>query len=56
MLLGIACFLASLLYASVGHGGASAYLAVMGFLGMAPAEMNPIALVLIIAATKFPIT
>lgn len=46
--LGILCalFLASILYAAVGHGGASAYLAVMGFAGMAPPEMRPIALVL----------
>jgi uncharacterized protein len=35
---------ASALYASVGHGGASAYLAVMGLAGMVPAEMKPIAL------------
>ncbi len=41
-----AFLLAAALYASVGHGGASAYLAVMGLVGMAPAEMKPIALVL----------
>jgi uncharacterized membrane protein YfcA len=51
LLLGIAFFLASMLYASVGHGGASAYLAVMGLCGMAPAEMKPIALVLNIAVS-----
>ena len=33
-------------YASVGHGGASAYLAAMALAGVAPAEMRPIALVL----------
>ncbi len=44
--LGLAFFLAAALYASVGHGGASAYLAVMGLIGMAPVEMKPIALVL----------
>jgi uncharacterized protein len=38
--------LGSALYASVGHGGASAYLAVMGFAGMATTEMKPIALCL----------
>jgi uncharacterized protein len=31
-------------YASVGHGGASAYLAAMALAGVAPAEMRPIAL------------
>jgi uncharacterized membrane protein YfcA len=50
-LLAIAFFLASLLYSSVGHGGASAYLAVMGLAGMAPAEMKPIALALNIAVS-----
>ena len=33
-------------YASVGHGGASAYLAAMALAGLAPAEMRPIALLL----------
>jgi uncharacterized membrane protein YfcA len=33
-------------YASVGHGGASAYLAAMALAGVAPQEMRPIALVL----------
>src|ERR671938_885140 len=33
-------------YASVGHGGASAYLAAMALAGIAPAQMRPIALVL----------
>lgn len=49
--LGLAFFLAAALYASVGHGGASAYLAVMGLVGMAPAEMKPIALTLNIAVS-----
>ena len=35
---------AAFLYAAVGHGGASAYLAVMAVAGFAPAEMRPIAL------------
>jgi uncharacterized protein len=35
---------AAFLYASVGHGGASAYLAAMAFAGIAPAEMRPVAL------------
>lgn len=37
---------AAFLYASVGHGGASGYLAVMGLAGLAPATMKPAALVL----------
>jgi hypothetical protein len=35
---------AAFLYASVGHGGASAYLAVMAFAGVAPLEMRLVAL------------
>ena len=46
MLLTLGFFLAALLYASVGHGGASGYLAIMALVGMAPAEMKPVALVL----------
>ncbi len=49
ILLGL--FFASALYASVGHGGASAYLAVMGLASMVPAEMKPIALSLNIAVS-----
>ncbi len=37
---------AAFLYASVGHGGASAYIAAMAIAGIAPAEMRPIALML----------
>jgi uncharacterized membrane protein YfcA len=36
----------AILYASVGHGGASGYLAAMALFGLAPATMKPIALVL----------
>ena len=36
--------LAAALYSSVGHGGASGYLAVMALFGMAPAFMKPVAL------------
>ena len=38
--------LAAFVYASVGHGGASAYIAAMALAGIAPQEMRPIALVL----------
>jgi uncharacterized membrane protein YfcA len=39
-------FIAALLYSSVGHAGASGYLAVMAFLGTPPATMRPTALIL----------
>lgn len=37
---------AAALYSSVGHGGASAYIALMALAGFAPAEIRPVALVL----------
>jgi uncharacterized membrane protein YfcA len=37
---------AAFAYASVGHGGASAYIAAMALAGIAPADMRPIALTL----------
>ena len=51
-------FVAAILYAAVGHGGASAYIAAMALAGIAPAEMRPIALQLnllvsALAAWKF---
>src|SRR5947209_20308542 len=43
---------AAVLYSSVGHAGASGYLAVMSLFGVAPAVMKPTALVLnLIVAT-----
>jgi uncharacterized protein len=39
-------FVAATLYASVGHAGASAYLAAMALVGLSPAVMRPTALVL----------
>lgn len=39
-------FLAAMLYSSVGHAGASAYLALMALFNLAPAVMRPTALVL----------
>lgn len=41
-----AIFLVAVLYSSVGHGGASGYLAVMAFLAVAPAVTRPTALTL----------
>jgi uncharacterized protein len=42
----VAFFAAAVLYASVGHAGASAYLAAMALVGVAPATMRPTALAL----------
>ncbi len=42
----ILLFLVALLYASVGHGGASGYLALMAIYGFAPEVMKPTALIL----------
>src|SRR5712692_7515460 len=39
-------FLVAMAYSSVGHGGASGYLAVLSFFGLAPAAMAPSALLL----------
>ena len=45
-LLGVLVFVSAVLYSSVGHGGASAYLAVMALFGIPPAVMKPAALVM----------
>ena len=42
----LAIFVVAVLYSSVGHGGASGYLAVMAFLTVAPGVTRPTALVL----------
>ena len=46
LVLAAAFFVAAILYSSVGHAGASAYLAAMGLLGVAPETMRPTALAL----------
>lgn len=46
VLLSLAIAAAAALYASVGHGGASAYIALMAVSGLAPEEVRPAALVL----------
>lgn len=46
MLLCAALFLVALLYSSVGHAGASGYIAVMSLVGLAPAVIKPTALAL----------
>ncbi|MCZ6836959.1 MAG: hypothetical protein O7G85_14375 [Planctomycetota bacterium] len=46
LILTISIFLLAILYSSVGHAGASGYLAAMALVGLAPDEMKPTALVL----------
>jgi uncharacterized membrane protein YfcA len=46
LLLTFAIAAAATLYSSVGHGGASAYIALMALFGLAPEEIRPTALVL----------
>lgn len=46
LLLAVLILAAALLYSSVGHGGASGYLAAMALFGVAPAVMKPTALAL----------
>ncbi|SRR5690606_8481709 len=46
LLLILAIAAAAALYSSVGHGGASAYIALMALVGFAPEEIRPAALVL----------
>lgn len=46
LVLAVAFFAAAVLYASVGHAGASAYLAAMALVGIAPSTMRPTALAL----------
>lgn len=46
LLLAACMFLGAVLYSSVGHAGASAYLALMALFGLPPAVMRPTALVL----------
>ena len=57
-ILALLIFGAGLLYSSVGHAGASGYLAVMALFGLAPEVMKPTALVLnilvaLITASQF---
>lgn len=49
-------FLAATLYSSVGHGGASGYLAAMALFGLAPASMKPLALAMNIAVAGWGFT
>ena len=53
LLLAVFFFVAAVLYASVGHAGASAYLAIMGLTGVAPDVARPTALALNIVVAAF---
>jgi uncharacterized membrane protein YfcA len=53
VLLAACIFVGALLYSSVGHAGASAYIAIMALFGIAPAVMRPTALVLNIVVATF---
>jgi uncharacterized protein len=53
LLLAACMFLGAALYSSVGHGGASAYIALMALFGIAPGVMRPTALMLNIIVTTF---
>ena len=53
LLLAFGMFAGALLYSSVGHAGASSYIALMALAGMAPEEMRPTALVLNILVASF---
>ena len=46
-------FVVAVMYSTVGHAGASGYLAVMGLAGLAPEVMRPTALLLNIAVASF---
>ena len=48
--------LMAILYSSVGHGGASGYLAAMALWGLAPEEMRPAALMMNIVVTTWLLT
>ncbi len=52
ILLGVLFFGAAMLYSSVGHGGASGYLAAMALVGVPPALLRPTALVMNVAVSS----
>lgn len=53
LLLAICLFLGAALYSSVGHAGASAYIAIMALFGVAPSVMRPTALVLNVLVSAY---
>lgn len=56
IILAAAMGLAAMLYSSVGHGGASAYLAIMALAGIAPTTMRPTALALNLVVSAIALT
>lgn len=56
IILAILFFVAAVLYSSVGHAGASGYLAVMALFVMSPSEMKPTALTLNILVSSIAVT
>lgn len=56
IILAAAMGLAATLYSSVGHGGASAYLAIMALAGIAPVTMRPTALALNLVVSAIALT
>ena len=46
ILFSVSIFVVALLYSSVGHAGASGYIAVMSLFSLAPAFIKPVALIL----------
>ena len=55
LLLSAAFFVVATLYSTVGHAGASGYLAMMALIGLAPETMRPTALVLNIIVASFTV-
>ena len=53
LLLAACMFLGAVLYTSVGHAGASAYIALMALFGIPPTVMRPTALALNILVASF---
>jgi len=53
LILAAGMLLGALLYSSVGHAGASAYIALMALAGVVPEEMRPTALVLNVLVASF---
>jgi uncharacterized membrane protein YfcA len=53
LLLAVCMFLGAVLYTSVGHAGASAYIALMALFGLAPTVMRPTALALNVLVASF---
>lgn len=56
LIISVLFFIVAFLYSSVGHGGASGYLAVLSFFALAPKEMSSTALVLNIIVSGIAFT